>query len=369
MRSPVRTTICLGLIAGLLLSPKLWLSDRDYPLTPALDFFPPIPHPLDLALYSAMIALLVLIFIIPRPVECIAGFTVVALTLAIEDQSRWQPWFYQYVFMLVAIGLARPDSAFNICRLILASVYFWSGLQKFNPGFQQDTLYWLLAPLTATLRVDWLAVVIPVTETLIALGLLIGGLRKPAVIAAVAMHLLILLSVGPLGHNHNRVVWPWNLAMGVLVVLLFWHSDFRLRDLAPRTVLHAAVFLLFAVLPALSFFDLWDSYLSFALYSGNQRKAVIYLADAVAAKLPDRLQQELDGPESDSGVDTLDIEAWSFDELNVPDYAEIRVLKNVGRSVCRILNDSPSVVLMVDGRRQWLRRMRRDVYTCDTLSR
>ena len=369
MRSPVRTTVCLGLIAGLLLSPKLWTSDRDYPLTPVLDLLPPVSYPLDLALFAAMLLLLAVIAIVPRPAWWTAAFVVLAFALAAGDQSRWQPWFYQYAFMLITLGFAPRDPALNICRLILVSIYFWSGVQKLNPGFQQQTFHWLLAPLTASTRFDWLGNAIPVMEALIAVGLLLARSRKAAVIAALAMHALILFSVGPLGHNHNSVVWPWNLAMAALVVLLFWRAEFDLRDLVPRTFLHAAICLLFAVLPALSFFDFWDSYLSFALYSGNQRKAIIYLADEVAARLPDRVRQNVDEYESEAKVDTLDIEDWSYDELNVPDYAEIRVLKNVGRHVCSVLDNSPRIVLMVDGRRQWLRRPHRDLYTCADLSR
>ena len=35
------------------------------------------------------------------------------------------------------------------------------------------------------------------------------------------VHLAALLFLGPLGHNYNWVVWPWNLAMIGLVWALF----------------------------------------------------------------------------------------------------------------------------------------------------
>ena len=54
------------------------------------------------------------------------------------DQERMQPWVYQYLFMLAALGLfswryddvAGRDLTLNICRFIVASIYFWSGLQN-----------------------------------------------------------------------------------------------------------------------------------------------------------------------------------------------------------------------------------------------
>ena len=66
-----------------------------------------------------------------------------------------QPWVYQYLFMLAALGLfswryddvAGRDLTLNICRFIVASIYFWSGLQKLNPEFFNAHFVWVLAPI------------------------------------------------------------------------------------------------------------------------------------------------------------------------------------------------------------------------------
>src|SRR5579864_3663305 len=52
------TTLALGMIFGLLLSPNLWLSSRAYPLTPVLSFLHPTPHPFDYLIYGVMLLLL-----------------------------------------------------------------------------------------------------------------------------------------------------------------------------------------------------------------------------------------------------------------------------------------------------------------------
>src|SRR5262249_2779491 len=121
---------------------------------------------------------------------------------------------------------------------------------------------------------------------LIALGLLTRRCRKPAVVAALATHLFVLLLL--IASGENTVVWPWNVAMVALVLILFWQDE----QTSPREILiarspsHVVVLVLFGVLPALSFFDLWDSYLSAALYSGNTDQAVIYVSRPVIDQLP-----------------------------------------------------------------------------------
>ena len=75
-------------------------------------------------------------------------------------------------------------------------------------------------------------------------------------------------------------------------------------------------------MPALSLFHLWDDYLSSALYSGN-RTGVVYLSDDAFESLPDKIQDYVfeEGPNRSR----LDINHWSFLEMNVPAYPESRI--------------------------------------------
>src|SRR5205807_646305 len=90
--------------------------------------------------------LLVWIAIASRPAIPVTAFIAIAVAYAACDQSRWQPWFYQYLFMLAV--LCRRDSPLDTCRFIIAAVYFWSGAHKINPEFAHDTLPWMLGGLT-----------------------------------------------------------------------------------------------------------------------------------------------------------------------------------------------------------------------------
>src|SRR5690349_15212665 len=102
--SRLRVTVALGTIAGLLLSHTLWLSVRTYPPAPVWDLLRPVPPPLDYVVLAAMLGVLVWIAIGSRPALPVAAFVVIAMAYAACDQSRWQPWFYQYLFMLVALA-------------------------------------------------------------------------------------------------------------------------------------------------------------------------------------------------------------------------------------------------------------------------
>ncbi len=69
----LRIAIAGALFAGLALSPKLWISERVYPLTPVLTLLRPIPFPVDYILYGAMLAILAVIAVVARPAKLIAA--------------------------------------------------------------------------------------------------------------------------------------------------------------------------------------------------------------------------------------------------------------------------------------------------------
>jgi hypothetical protein len=375
----LRISVIAGLLAGFALSPKLWLSSRFYPLTPVWSFIRPLRSPGDYIVLFTLIALLIAAAIVPRREILIAVFILLVLVV-LQDQSRLQPWFYQYGLMLLAIALAGPDrpaAALNTCCLIIAATYVWSGLAKLNPSFIGDTFPFLVKSFIGAGQgaglwlVRHLAFLAPLLECALGVGLLIKRFRPLAVLAAIAMHVFILITIGPFGRGVNAVVWPWNLAMIAFLLILFFR---RTEDPAPRDIIWGRAFafqkivlVLFALMPALSFFNLWDHYLSSALYSGNRNSGVVYLSDVVFDRLPDEIEDYVteEGPDRNK----LDIFDWSVGELNVPSYPEIRVFKNVTREICRYASDDPSVELVVQGKLALVNSNRRLAYHCSGLTR
>ena len=345
----MRRIIAAGLLAGLLLSPKLWLSSRIYPQTPVWSGLPAIPPPLDWVVYAVLLLTVIASALKPRATVIFLGLAVVLVAC---DQSRLQPWFYQYSLMLMALSVAAGGE--SICQMVVVSVYFWSGLQKQGSGFAGDTFPWLVEPFHGWASPTF-GTVVPFVEAGLALGLLHRLTRRPAVVIAVAMHASILFAIGPWGHNVNHVVWPWNLTMAASVVVLFWHNDFMWRK--PGWV-SGAVMVLCALAPGLSFFGRWDHYPSWALYSGNRNEATLKFTDAVYDKLPATLQDYVidEGPDRDE----LRVAEWSYGELNVPAYPEVRVFHQVHRRLCQY----GEVTLVIEGKATLLTPKRQMVFRC-----
>jgi uncharacterized membrane protein YphA (DoxX/SURF4 family) len=314
-------------------------------LSPIGDSLPLIPFPFDYIWFFALLANLVLITILPQMRHAILIFLALAIGLSLWDQTRWQPSFYQCLLMLTAISCcvrtrserACPQMALDICRLIIVSTYFWSGLQKLNTNFVQET--WpdivnsLLRFLPAQARhlPPALILGIPFMEIAIGLGLSTRRFRRLAVLSAVATHTFVLILL--VSSGENTVVWPWNVAMMLFVIILFWRDrETTARQIiVPKSWFHAVVLLLSAIMPAFSLVDWWDSYLSSALYSGNTDQAVIYVSPAVIDRLPSAIRPHV---WQTSKPFFLDINRWSYGELNVPLYPEPRIYKNVAKRIC-----------------------------------
>lgn len=328
----LRALVCAALVAGLLLSPDLWLTrDALFPMTPAWEPLRALvpAYPWDSVLFGALLASLLLAALLPKGWwGWFAGAALVLCALlALADQQRWQPWFYQDVFMLGALVFCREGSALNACRLIVAAIYFWSGLQKANFSFWENVYPWLVEPFAGFVPDaygSWLsmgAYAVPVVEAAIGLGLLARSTRPFAVVGALLMHAFIMASIGPWGHDWNTTVWPWNVAMVAFVLVLFWRpsdAPSPLSILLPgRSAFRWAVVVLFAFMPLLSFWGWWDSYLSASLYSGNTKEGFMVTR----------------GPQGTEPKRTYLFDV-SLDRLNVPIYPEEEVFENAARARC-----------------------------------
>jgi hypothetical protein len=359
----LKAVLAGGLLAGLLLTPRLWLSARDYPLSPILESLPTIPDPLDYLLYGFLLLLLVAIVITTHSRRLIVIFLCLAGILALADQSRWQPWFYLYLCMLAAFVFCAAEQTLHACRFILAATYFWSGVQKCNASFLTEVFPWLLEPFlseSARRSVMPIGVVIPLLEAAMGLGLLAVRVRRIAVVLVLVMHAGLLVCLGPFGQDWNTVVWPWNLAMMAMVVLLFWGTaDVSIEAIVcpGRSPYRWVVLFLFGVMPAFNFADRWDSYLSAGLYSGNLIDADLEISRTVHERLPEAAKPSC-SPIGDGYV--MDLTDWSMRELNAPPYPARRVYRQIARRFCRLTDPSTDVVLVIHERPDWWTGKRND---------
>jgi len=372
-------SVAVAFLCGLGLSWRLWISSRLFPLSPISDLLPPIPFPFDYLLAAVLFGSLLATVVVPHPRGLLIVFLVLAGLLSLWDQMRWQPWFYQYFFMMAAITICawqKPDAksrvvALDTWRLIVIATYFWSGAQKLNATFVNRTWADIAGPALRFLPKGLaklpapVILAIPMLEIAIALGLLTRKTRRPSVIFATATHVVILSML--ISSGENTVVWPWNAAQIVFVWVLFWgDQNTRFFERSPASIFQAIVFLLFAVLPVLSFASRWDSYLSWALYSGNTDQAVIYLSPAAIHYLPQEIHPHVWQERSPY---FLDINRWAYGELNVPVYPEPRVFRRVAQAICGYADSEQSGVrLRIFQKPQLLNGTRESqFYDCDHL--
>lgn len=363
-------TVACGILAALLTAPRLWFAHPFFGPLPPLSWLPAWPAWLDTPFYATL-AVLMLPIALGRQTQRYAALWCALFAIrAAFDLTVWQPYFYQYAAMLFAFCLLpRPTDAINLDRLIMVSVYWWSGAHKLNYWFVSaglnalpglETLLTPLRPVVSLGLFEPIIVAIPLIEMAIGVGLLVGGRgRRLAVCAAIAMHSLVLLALGPLGRNQNPVVWPWNVAMIVLVLVLF-AGDTAARDTYrailwnPRARVHQFALIAFGLCPLLGAIGWWPAVLSFRLYSYRLPAADVYVTEALRTKLPAATQTLVEpvsvtfntGRKLGSYVGGLNISDWSERELGAFVPPEPRVFAAVFDKVCALATTPTDAVLL-----------------------
>lgn len=341
----VQRIVLAAFAVGMSWSIPLWVTDRPYPLAPVLPVN--LPGALGVVVPAAFALAAAASFLTPRSRAPLYAILACLAWLALGDQTRWQPWAYQYTGMLAILAWLRavsPDdesaapAALSALRIVLAGIYLWAGLQKLNVNYFSGTFGTIVSPLESVLPAWLFSVLVaagpltPFLEIAIGAGLAFERTRVRAAAAAVAMHVFVLAMVGPWGRDWNSIVWPWNAAMIALALLLFGPGSPRIHPAdifrpASRAATAAAV--AFLLLPALSLVDRWDAYLSASLYSRNLRHASITVSPRAQRMLPEGYREHVD----DDGIMWPIL--WALDTMNVPAYPAARVYRALAVDVCR----------------------------------
>ncbi len=358
----LRLVLLGATLFGMLFCIPLWLSSREYPLVPVFAWWPMAPPVYGPWLLGVTLVSLVAAAWFFRP--AVVFFLAAILYLYGCDQNRGQPWLYMYWVMLL-LNLLPARSALAACRVVLSLVYLWAGIQKLNGTFFRVMPDWFVQP-----AMDWglphmvvaglrgCVSLTPVLEIFIGAGLWFPKTRRPAIATAVVLHGASLVLLGPLGHNINLVVWPWNIAMIALLVVLFGPKEGAslpqtLRELG-RSRKGALVVGLCGLLPILSYCGWWDSYFSFALYSGNVSRADLYVTQSFRDHLPSRLQTHVHSVENYNPAFQLPFvfehPRWAAAEMRVPEMPEPRGFAVMFRHVAAYATNEEDCRMIVETR-------------------
>jgi len=273
-----------GFLTCLTISYKAWF---------ALSIFPKanvFPYEIPYYVFQSFSVLLIfLVFVQPFWFANRLIYRLILLTLVILflfDFGLIQPWAWMYFIFIWASSLFAKyyfkykdlSPILAVLKVLMAFIYIFSGIFKFNPNFEEIALPYILMPATNYLwqYKDWIISafsIAPFVEIALGVSLLFNSISMYSKFGLIAMHLFVLLMIGPLGLNHNMVVWPWNLQMIFLLWFLFpmkleKASLFPFWNLLFKRPFKYIVYVSIALF-GLGFTPYGNPYMAFDLYSGG----------------------------------------------------------------------------------------------------
>ncbi len=341
----------------------LWTPQTVYPQVPLVAGAGMLPVVGQWVALSALVAsLLVVLGLLPRlsavGKSCLFHTFVVAMAwLIVTDQHRLQPWAYQLTIYAVVFATvpSDPDNrvrGMGLLRILTISIYLFSALGKFDFQFLHTVGQQFLEVAWGFVGVEvdgwpWpvrllLAATFPLVELLVAVALSVVRLRRAGVWAAIVLHGLLLVVLGPLGLGHQPGVLIWNVFFMMQAWLLFSGSTRPVASVdratqsaarTPRRWVPTCVVLAVVCLPLLEPLGCYDHWLAWGLYSPRNSRAIVEVHRAGLPALPAALQPFLENADSDASWVTLNIDDWSLAALRVPIYPQDRFQLGVAESI------------------------------------
>ena len=329
---------CLFWLVAKLISYKVWTTYRLFPIVPVFDIASDIPGWLHLFFYAVSLASLVILLVKPQQRLVMIILLVSELCSVLMDYTRWQPWEYQYLFILFIFLINKEDRNIKaLVAFLLVALYTYSGLHKLNTGFLLQiwdnmilrSLFHMSHSIRGTSPVYYGGYILGSLELCCGLALLFKKTQRTVACLLIVMHLFNLLWLGPLGANYNIIVWPWNIAMAILLYILFISDKVTLfKPVFAR--LNIVVFIAWGVLPALNIFGYWDHYLSGSLYSGKLPLMGICTNGAKEFK---PFLSDTDKYQFCAGKPYIKLQSWAMKELNVPPYPQERIYYKIAGAI------------------------------------
>lgn len=323
---------------------RLWIPQATFPQIPFVAALVNTPRYVDwLAILAITAALLLIGFSTADRVWRIAMvmFAVAATLLVLLNQHRFQPWTYQFVIFAVIMAGCRDKSALRLMRWVTVSIYIYSAVSKFDYQFLHSLGPQFVATLTSFIGIrsaDWrehsqvaIAVLLPLTELLVGIGLLVPRTRQAAAYVAIGLHTLLLLILGPWGLSHQPGVLVWNLFFIAQAWVLFGRCErdavttqSATRELTRGEMLSYLLAGIVIVLPASEPLGYCDHWAAWELYSPRSSRAQVAIHESVVDRLPTEIQEQLSPAIDRDDWQQLPLDRWSLDSLSVPIYPEDR---------------------------------------------
>lgn len=329
----------LGLLASLYMTESAWTASRTYPLIPIVPEMR-LSTTIQVSLFIVVLStFLWSVFSVHLHKKLVTLGLVSLLILVLLDITRLQPWIFHYVTILLFFSLLIPRRfvttpyLLDTTRIIIGGIYFWSGVQKFNIRFFTEIFPWFTEKIWlpfgnsgATIAIT-VGLFVPFIEALFAIGFFTKRFRNSSLFGATTMIVLVLICLGPWGQNWNSSVWPWNIAIYSMVIVLFLGLPTTLTEFVNRqkhNVIGWVAFFIFWLMPLGNIDGFVDHYLSWSLYSGRVPEATL-IGD----------QLTLESLSSQAANNQLEFVHWTQADINMVPYPEERIFINVFKKICQ----------------------------------
>lgn len=287
--SYVMRLTCLTILITLSMEWRSFLPGFQHLLLTPVPLYEPLarlPASIDWGIFFLGVILLVWLCITPQKRFPAFGISACIIFWAAQDIVRFQPWFHMYCFVtLVAAFCKRRENGLNALRIMICGVYFWAGFHKLNMTFFTKIMPWFLTPIYIP-SFDWLfkiaGFITPIFEASIGILLLFHKWRRVATAMAFIMLMVVLICLGPFGHNWGKVIPLWNIWLFLMELRLFLIPAYRENKplfsfkLQQTSMIISAI--MFVAAPALAIFVPGYARLGFKIFAGNTPTAEILIA-------------------------------------------------------------------------------------------
>ena len=302
--------------------------------------------------------------------------------LILFDQHRLQPWAYLSLLICFALLMMPKQTAVTWIRLLLISLYVHSAISKLDYSFLHAHGPELCNAAIGFLGLSidrlnestqaWIALTLPLGELAIAITLWTRRFRIVGLWLSIAMHIVLLIALGPLGLNHKPAVLLWNTQFLIQNWLLFRE---RTVDVAPtdveseppsittRCLTASGIGVLFAaiILPLLEPFGHFDHWPGWALYVSRPERVTVSVHALSRDKLPEAIREQTDPPRQ--LWCEIHLDRWSLDALDAPIYPQGRYRLAVALAIAdeAELGEAIRIVIESPANRFTGKRTRREI--------
>ncbi len=346
----LRRVASLATVVMLGLSGPLWVGGGGFPRVPFFPALAALPLATARGVFVTLLASVGLAALASRWRPWYGLGLVSGSFLILQDQHRFQPWYYQYAMTGLFLAALPRGEGLRYARWWFVAMYAHSGLSKLDVSFCDGLGLVFLRTALVPVGFDparwagpWRVAAVlamPAGELAVASALAIPSTRRVGRAGAVALHAALIGLLGPFGMAHSTIVLVWNAAMLAEVWVAFGPD--LAGEPAPtarpgRGWLALPVKMLFwagVVLPLGERWGVFDVWPSHALYASHVERVTVWVHESELESYPPEVRANVrEVGEAEAPWRLLDLTGWSRSVRGTPVYPQNRACLGLAESL------------------------------------